>query len=123
MWKMSRTLKVSSSAVAETIKRDDETGSHEDCHRKGRPRVPSATEDKFIRVTSLRYCRPNKCFRVQVTDTSYTSTVERGLRESGLLGLITAKKPLLKDTNNKRLAWAKKTQAMDIRLMEICPLV
>ena len=38
-----------------------------------------------------------------------TSTVQRRLRESGLHGWIAAKKPLLKDTNNKkRLAWAKK---------------
>ena len=38
-----------------------------------------------------------------------TSTVQRRLRESGLHGRIAAKKPLLKDTNNKkRLAWAKK---------------
>ncbi|KAF7664628.1 hypothetical protein LDENG_00171500 [Lucifuga dentata] len=44
--KISRTLNVSSSAV-------DETGSHEDRPRKGRPRVTSAAEDKFIRVTSL----------------------------------------------------------------------
>ena len=33
---MSRTLKVSSSAFAKTIKRYDETVSHEDSHRKGR---------------------------------------------------------------------------------------
>jgi hypothetical protein len=38
-----------------------------------------------------------------------TSTVQRRLSESGLHGQISAKKPLLKDTNNKkRLAWAKK---------------
>jgi hypothetical protein len=36
MWKMSRTSKVSSSAVAKTIKRYDDTGSHEDRHGKGR---------------------------------------------------------------------------------------
>jgi hypothetical protein len=30
------------------------TGSHEDHHRTGRPRVTSAAEDKFISVTSLR---------------------------------------------------------------------
>ncbi|KAK6313187.1 hypothetical protein J4Q44_G00165340 [Coregonus suidteri] len=65
-----RTLKVSSSAVAKTMKRYDDTGSHEDRHRNGRPRVTSAAEDKFIRVTSLRNCSPNKCFRVQVPDTS-----------------------------------------------------
>jgi transposase len=49
---ISRTSKVSSSAVAKTIKRYDETGSHEDRHRKRRPRVTYAAEDKFI-VTSL----------------------------------------------------------------------
>ena len=70
VWKISRILKVSSSAVTKTIKRYDETGSHEDRHRKGRPRVTYAAEDKFIRVTSLRNCSPNKCFRVQVTDAS-----------------------------------------------------
>ena len=80
---------------------------HEDCHRKGRPRVASAAEDKFIRVTSLRNCSPNKCFRVQVTDIS-TSTVQRRQCESGLHGRIAAMKPLLKDTNKKRLSWAKK---------------
>jgi transposase len=62
MWKMSRSLNVSSSAVAKTIKRCVETGSHEDRHRKGRPRVTSAAEDTFIRVTSLRNCSPNKFF-------------------------------------------------------------
>jgi transposase len=39
---ISVTLKVSSSAVTKAIKRYDETGSHEDRHRKGRPRVTSA---------------------------------------------------------------------------------
>ena len=38
-----------------------------------------------------------------------TSTVQRRLCESGLHGWIAAKKPLLKDTNNKKkLGWAKK---------------
>jgi hypothetical protein len=36
-----------------------------------------------------------------------TSTVKK-LCESGLHGTIAAKKPLLKDTFKKRLAWAKK---------------
>ena len=45
--KMSRTLKVYSRAVAKTIKSYDEAGSHEDHHRKGRPRVTSAAEDKL----------------------------------------------------------------------------
>ena len=63
--KIGKTLKVSPSAVAKTIKRYKETGSHEDRPRKGRPRVTSAAEDKFIRVTSLR----NRRFpAAQITD-------------------------------------------------------
>jgi hypothetical protein len=51
---MSRTLKVSSSAVA--------TGSHEDRYRKGRSRVTSAAGDKFIRFNGTSDCIPHKCF-------------------------------------------------------------
>jgi transposase len=49
---ISRTFNVSSSTVANTIKHYDETGSHDDRHRKGRPRVISAAEDKFIKLLS-----------------------------------------------------------------------
>ena len=112
---ISRTFKVSSSAVAKTIKRDDETGSHEDDLRKGRPRVPSAAEDKFIRVTSLRNCRPNKCFTEFKEQTHLNITVQMRLSESGLHDRIAAKKPLLKDTNKKkRLAWATKHEQMTL---------
>ena len=39
----------------------------------------------------------------------HISTFQRSLHESGLHGRIAEKKPLLKDTNNKkRLAWVKK---------------
>ena len=63
---------------------------------------------RIIRVTSLRNCSPNKCLnRVQETDLSQHQLLRR-LGESGLHGRIAAKKPLLKDTNKKRLAWAKK---------------
>ena len=56
------------------MKRYDETGSHEDRHRKGRTRVTSAAE-KVKRINELELpaseiCGPNKSFRVQVTDTS-----------------------------------------------------
>ena len=47
-------FKVSSSAVTKTINRYEETDSHEDRHRKGKPKVTSTAEDKFIRVTILR---------------------------------------------------------------------
>jgi hypothetical protein len=77
-------------------------------HRNGRPIISFAAEDKFIRVTSLRNCSPNKCFRVQITNTSQ-QLFRVGLCGSGLHGQIAAKKPLLKDTNKKkRHAWAKK---------------
>ena len=109
MGKMSRTLNVSSSAVAKTIKHYDETGSHEDRHRKGRPRVTSAAEDKFIKKL------PASVITAQINASQSssnrhisTSTVQRRMCESGIHGQIAAKKPLLKDTNKKRLAWAKK---------------
>ena len=60
--RMSRTLKVSSSAVAKTIKCNNGTGSHEDRHGKRTPIVKSAAEDKFIRVNCTSDCNPNKCF-------------------------------------------------------------
>ncbi|XP_065327633.1 adenylate kinase 2, mitochondrial-like [Pelmatolapia mariae] len=46
--------RICGSAVAKTIKIYDETGSHEDRPKKGRPRVISASEDKFVRIISLR---------------------------------------------------------------------
>ena len=107
--KMSWTLKVSSSSVAKTIKHYDETVSHEDRHRKGRSRVNSAAEDKFIRVNCTSDFSSSKCFTEFKLQTHPTSTVQMRLRESGLLGQISARKPLLKDTNiKKRLSWDKK---------------
>jgi hypothetical protein len=48
----------------------------------------------------------------------------RGDCEWGLHCQIAVKKPLLKDTNNKkRLVWAKKHEQWNIRPVEICPLV
>ena len=114
--KLGKTLKVSPSAVAKTIKRYKETGSHEDRPRKGRPRVTSAAEDKFIRVTSLRNRRLTAAqIRDQVNATQSSSsrhisrtTVKRRLCESGLHGRIAARKPLLRTGNKqKRLVWAK----------------
>ena len=92
------------SAVAKTIKRYDETGSHEDRHRKVRP------------ISSLELTAPQTAAQINASQSSSnrhisTLTVQRRLGESGLQGQIAAKKPLLKDTNNKkRLAWAKKQE-------------
>jgi hypothetical protein len=40
IWNISRSFKVSSNAVSKTIKCYDETGSHEDRHRKEDPEFP-----------------------------------------------------------------------------------
>uniref|UniRef100_A0A087XEF9 Transposase Tc1-like domain-containing protein n=1 Tax=Poecilia formosa TaxID=48698 RepID=A0A087XEF9_POEFO len=109
--KIGKTLKVFPSAVAKTIKRYKETGSHEDRTRKGIPGVTSAAEDKFIRVTSLRNRRLTAAqIRDQVNATQRhisATTVKRRL-ESGLHGRIAGRKPLLRKGNKqKRLVWAK----------------
>ncbi|KAL6467397.1 hypothetical protein MHYP_G00252010 [Metynnis hypsauchen] len=84
--------------------------------RKGRPRV-TVSQDKFIRVTSLRN---RKLTAAQIRDhlnaTQSSSsrpisrtTVKRRLRKSGLHGQIAARKPLLRRGNKqKRFVWAKK---------------
>uniref|UniRef100_A0A096LXV4 Transposase Tc1-like domain-containing protein n=1 Tax=Poecilia formosa TaxID=48698 RepID=A0A096LXV4_POEFO len=113
--KIGKTLKVSPSADAKTIKRYKETGSHEDRTRKGIPGVTSAAEDKFIRVTSLRNRRLTAAqIRDQVNPTQSSSsrhisatTVKRRLCESGLHGRIAGRKPLLRTGNKQRLVWAK----------------
>jgi transposase len=82
---ISRTFKVSSSAVAKTIRCYDETGSHEDRHRKGRPKVTSAAEDKFISY------QPQIAAQINASQCSSnrhisTSTIQRRLRESVIHG-------------------------------------
>ena len=105
-----------SSTVAKTIKCFDETGSHEDRHSKGRPRVTTAAEDTFIRVNCTSDCSPNKFYNNKHIS---TSTVQRGLRESGLHGRIAAKKPLLNTNKKKSLTRAKKHEQLTLD----CPLV
>jgi transposase len=57
MQKISRTLKVSSSAIAKTIKRYVETSFHKNRHMNGRPRITSSA-DKFIRVNCTSEMQP-----------------------------------------------------------------
>jgi IS30 family transposase len=65
---ISRTFNVSSSAVAKIIKHYDETGSNEDRHRKGRPRVTAAAEDKFMRASGI--AAQINASQISITDTS-----------------------------------------------------
>ena len=90
-----RNVNVSSSAVAKTIRHYDDTGSYEDRHRKGRPRVTSAAEDKFIRVICTSDCSPVNASQSSNNRHISISTIQRKLRESGIHGQIAAKKPLL----------------------------
>ena len=66
------------------------------------------------RISTLELTPPQIAAQIAASQSSgnrhiSTSTVQRILRESGLNGRIAAKKPLLKDNNNKkRLVWAKK---------------
>ena len=105
MPKMSRTLKVSSSAVVKTIMHCDETGSSTG---KEDPELPL-----LQRISSLELPDSNAA-QINASQSSRnrhisTSTVQKSLHESGRHGQIAAKRPLLKATNNKkRLAWAKK---------------
>ena len=73
------------------------------------PELSLLQRDKFIRVTSQMFAAQINASQSSSYRHISTSTVQRRLSESGLHGQISAKKPLLKDTNNnKRLAWAKK---------------
>ena len=70
MRKMSRTFQVYSSAVAKTIKRYDETGSHEASTGKADAQLPllqgiSSLELTAPQKSAINYtsdCSPNKCF-------------------------------------------------------------
>ena len=106
-------MKVSSSAVAK-FKRYDETGSHEDRHRKGRPRVTSAAEDMFIRVNCTSDCSQINTSQSLSNRHISTSTVQRRLCESGLHGQIAAKKPLLKDEKRTRRRDVLRTRRRDV---------
>jgi hypothetical protein len=65
------------------------------------------------RISSLELTAPQIAAQMNASHSSsnrhISTSVQRRLRESGLHGQIVAKKPLLKDINEKkRLAWAKK---------------
>jgi hypothetical protein len=86
IWKTSRTLKVSSSAVAKNIKRYDETDSH-------LMRTATGQEDSELtllqRISSLEL--PTSEIAAQII-----ASQEAGDCKSGLRGRIAAKKSLLK---------------------------
>ncbi|KMQ83819.1 paired box protein and transposase domain containing protein [Lasius niger] len=107
-------LKVSKTAVHNTIVRKRETGSLADRVRSGRPKATTSAEDRRIitmskrnrRMTASEICaeiNESRENRVCVT------TVKNRLLEHGLRGCVAVRKPLLRKVNKvKRLEWAKK---------------
>uniref|UniRef100_A0A672JAE2 Transposase Tc1-like domain-containing protein n=1 Tax=Salarias fasciatus TaxID=181472 RepID=A0A672JAE2_SALFA len=81
--------------VSFTIKRNSESGANFDRKRSGRSEATTESEDKFLRVNSLR-------------DRRLTGQQLQAQLNSAA-GLTAARKPLLRRQNKtKRLAWAKK---------------
>lgn len=111
---IAKKVKVSVSTVFFTIKRHSETGGNSDRKRSGRPKATTKSEDKFLRVTSLRDRRlTGQQLQAQLNSGRSkqvsVSTVKRRLRAAGLIGRVAARKPLLRHQNKtKRLSWAMK---------------
>ena len=81
-------------------------------------RIATGKEDPELplvqRISSFELTAPQIAAQISASLSSSnrhisTSTVQRRLHETDLHGRIAAKKPLLKDTNNKkRVVWVKK---------------
>ena len=101
---------MSVSPVFFTINRHSETGGK----RSGRPRTTTESENKFLRVNSLRDRRlTGQQLQAQLhsgrSKQDSVSTVKRRLRAAGLKGRVAARKPLLRCQNKtERLSWATK---------------
>lgn len=110
---IAKKLKISLGGVQKTLTRHKETGSNASRPRSGRPKATSPSEDKHLRVSSLR----DRCLTVpQLTEqlnsnrtkSVSNSTVRRRLSSAGIHGRISARKPLLRPQNiKKRLQWAR----------------
>ena len=105
---------MSVSAVSYTIKRHLETGGNSDRKRSGRPKATTQSEDKFLRVNSLRdrwLTRQQLQAQLNIGQSKEVSvsTVKRRLWAAGFSGRVAIRKPLLRWQNKKeRLAWAMK---------------
>ncbi|MGH0159101.1 UNVERIFIED_CONTAM: hypothetical protein FKN15_068093 [Acipenser sinensis] len=88
---IAKKAKVSVSTVSYTIKRHLETGGNSDRKRSGRPKATTESEDKFLRVNSLRDRRlTGQQLQAQLntgrSKQVSVSTVKRRLRAAGLTG-------------------------------------
>lgn len=112
--KVAQMYNVSWGAVNNAIKRFDETGTHDDRKRTGRPSATTPGLDRAIKLISLRNRRLTAPeIRSQLTTNDpyppSVSTVKRRLQSFGLKGCVAQRRPLLSGANiQKRLKWAHK---------------
>ena len=89
-----------------TIKRYDETGSHEARHRNVDSELPLLQRISSLELPGSEIAAQKNASQSSSNRHISTSTVQRRLREQGLHDRIAAKKM---DTNKKkRITWAKK---------------
>lgn len=103
------------STVKDTVKKKEKTGSVKNLPRSGRPRVTTPSQDKYMRVSSLRdrFKPAREIARSVIVHKTKKNpsltTVKRRLREVGLDGRVARNKPkLTKKQRLARLEWAKK---------------
>jgi hypothetical protein len=104
--KISRTLKVSSRADAKPSSSMMKLALMRIATGMEEPELPLLLLP-LLRISSLYLPASDIAAKINASQSSSnrhisTSTVQRKLCESGLHSLIAAKKPLLKDTNNKK---------------------
>lgn len=110
---VARHFGVARSTVNRLRKRHYQTGSTRDRPRPGRPRVTTAAQDRYIRLTHLR-----KKFQTAVETAAQTvgrhgrlihpRTIRRRLRESGLRPYRTCVRVLLKERHRRiRQQWSR----------------
>ena len=104
-------LKISYNAVYYSLHGTAQTGSNRNI-KSGRPQCTTEQEDKYIVSTLINRLLTSTQLAASLNSNPKTpvsmSTVKRQLRDAGLLGRVTKKKPYLRLANkNKRLRWAK----------------
>ena len=106
---IAKKVKIPQSTVGYTLKRFDQTGGNSSRKRRGRPKVTTRAEDKYIVLVSKRdrfKTAPQiqaEVNRNRMNPISY-ETVRRRLCNAGLNGRVAARKPLLRHPNKvKRL--------------------
>lgn len=120
---ISKQTAYSRSGVQAVIKKFEESGQVEDRKRSGRPRKLSKSDEKFLRVSSLRDRTKSSKDLAQLLAASLgcrvdPSTVRRSLIRNGLHGRVAAKKPCSQKGN--RVKRQRHTEARDDESEDPC---